>query len=277
MLYRSIHLLFLPHFVFALIFPKGGERLLKKIIDAQEATPLEINLDVGANHGGASSSRLNVNGMAFEISPKPANYDHPKMPGANGKTPQLSSGARALKLIEEGHYVDMSGTRHVKALNGCWEIFWRKNAIHGSLICGFDIPEEYHRNDASLPKCRLYMNFPLWTKASLDNARVRMEQILDRAKFLLDKKKDELNKMKNTINPFMKAFHFGSAAVADEKYSFQPLKSLEIIPSNDDIIWLQEDLLLNAKGLVFSTEESFDQRKSHVQLGAAYASLYHSF
>lgn len=269
MLYRKVLLLFLPQLASALIFPKGGYKLLKKIVDSQKITPLQINLDVGVNK---ESSKLNVNGMAFEISPKPANYDHPKMPGATGKTPQLSSGARTLNLIEEGHYVDISGTKHVKALNGCWEFFWRKNAIHGSLICGFDIPEEYHRNDASLPKCSLYMNFPLWTKASLENARKRKEQILDRAKFLLDKKKDELNKMKKTTNPFMKAFHFGSAADADERYSFQPFKSLEIIPSNDDIIWLQEDLLLSAKGLVFSTEESF-QRKSHVQLGAAYASL----
>jgi len=272
MRYHFVALITIIQLASALIFPKS-DKLMNQVVAAQGITPLEINLDVGANLG---SPRLNVNRMSFEISPKPANYNHPIMPGANGRSPQLSSGARTLKLIEEGYFVDMSGKKHVKALNGCWEIFWRDNALAGSLICGFDIPKEYHRNDASIPKCCLYMNFPLWTKDSLVHARESKDQILNRAKNLLDEKKDELNKMKNTMNPFLKAFHFGNAAFASEKYSFQPLESLEIIPSDDQIIWLQEDLLLNAKGLVFSMGEPL-QRKSHVELGAAYASLYHNF
>jgi len=256
-------------FTSGIILPKPID-ILNQAIGAQKTTPLKINLDVGANE---ESSKLNVNGMAFEICSKMADYDHPMMPGADGKSPQLSSGARELNLIEEGYFIDMSGKKHVKALNGCWEMFWRENALTGSLICGFDIPEEYHRNDASIPKCCLYLNFPLWTKIGLEKARERKDKILGRASFLLDKKQEEMSRMKNTYNPFLKVFHYGNAIMADDKYHFQPLKSLEIIPSDDEIIWLQDDLLLNTKGLVFSKTKMFSQ-SSHVQLGAAYASPY---
>ena len=71
---------------------------LVQVTDAQKTTHLSIKLDVGTT----KESRMNISGMLLELSSKLANYVHPKMPGADGPQPQLSSGVRTLNLIEEG-------------------------------------------------------------------------------------------------------------------------------------------------------------------------------
>lgn len=214
---------------------------------------------------------MNISGMLLELSSKLANYVHPKMPGADGPQPQLSSGVRTLNLIEEGTFVDMMGKTTVKALNGCWEMIWREDNPAGSLICGFDIPEEYHRNDASLPKGRAYVNFPIWTKSGLKEAQETKERMVILAKELMDEKMAELEKMQATSNPFTKVLHYHNALACCEKLGLQDSRRIEAIPSNDEIIALQDDLLLSIKGFVFSKEKAFS-RGQRTLLGTAFAS-----
>ena len=83
--------------------------------------------------------------------------DSPKLPGANGPNPQLSSGAKSLKLLKEGKFIDHTGSRLAGMEHGVFEMIWRKNAKAGALICGFDVPEDITRNDASIPKGRVYV------------------------------------------------------------------------------------------------------------------------
>lgn len=248
---------------------------LIQVTNALTTTPLSIKLDVGIT----PDSRMTISGMLMELSAKLADdYVHPKMPGADGPHPQLSSGVRTLTVIEEGSFISMMGKNDVKFLNGCWEMVWRENAPAGSLICGFDIPQEYIRNEASLPKGRIYLSFPIWTEIGLQDAQETKESTLSRAKELIQEKDQELEKMQATPNPLKKALHYRNAAAAIQKYDFQDLKRIEIVPSNDEIIALQDDLLLTTKGLVFSTEGSFTQQQGgggghHVLLGTAFAGI----
>ena len=258
-----------PVLVSGFIFPqpmsiKNG---LVQVTNAQRATLLNIKLDVGTT----KDSRMSVVGLVFELVPELATYLHPKMPGADGPNPQLSSGVRTLNLIEEGSFIDMMGKKTVKTLNGCWEIVWRENAAFGSLICGFDVPDEYFRNDACLPKGRMYISFPVWTKVGLKDAQESKERVFSRTKDLIGEKESELDKMQMTSNPFMKAFHYRNALAAAEKYYLYDLKAAQMVPSDTAIIPLQDDLLLSTKGMVFSKERIYFHA-THDLLGMATAS-----
>ena len=236
--------------------------------DTQKTTPLTIQLDVGVS----KESRMHIRGLLLELSAQLADYSHPNMPGANGPHPQLSSGVRTLQVIQPGSFITMSGQQEVQALNGCWEMVWRENAFAGSLICGFDLAQDYTRNDASLPKGQLYMSFPVWTRLGLSEAQASKEVTLRRANKLRDEQECELQKMQATPNPIMKALHYRNAAAASiKRFDMEDLKRIEIVPSNEEVIRLQDDLLLTTRGLVFSKEGSFLQGQ-HLLLGTAFAS-----
>jgi hypothetical protein len=240
---------------------------LIQLTDAQKTTPLTIQMDVGIS----DESRMNIRGLLLELSSPLADYVRPNMPGADGPHPQLSSGVRTLQVIQPGSFITMSGQQQVQALNGCWEMVWRENAVAGSLICGFDLIQDYRRNDASIPKGQLYVSFPIWTRRGLDEAQATKEAALRRADKLRDEQECQLQKMQATPNPIMKALHYRNAAAASiERIDMQDLKRIEIVPSNEEIIELQGDLLLTTKGLVFSKEGTFHQGQ-HLLLGTAFA------
>lgn len=64
----------------------------------------------------------------------------------------LTDDLQPLDVIEDGTFVDFSGTRRATLSNGAWELVWRKNANAGALICGFDVPVAIERNDAKIPE-----------------------------------------------------------------------------------------------------------------------------
>jgi hypothetical protein len=222
---------------------------LLQLVEAQTDQRLSVTLVIGKE---GDSSRLPIKGMVFDLHKEHAQYEHVPMPGIDGPHPNLSSGARRLDLIKEGHYSGMSGSQEVRTLKGCWEMVWRKDSPAGSLLCGFEVPEEYKRNDATLPNGRIYISFPIWTKDGLVYGRSEKERVIAQAKEHLDTKNEELEKMKETNNPIMKALHYRNAYDAVEKYGFQPLKMMEGIPDADEVIRLQDDLFLTTKGLVWS-------------------------
>jgi hypothetical protein len=72
--------------------------------------------------------------------------------------------------------------------NGSLEILWRDNAPHGSIICGFHLNQSYQRNDAMLPKDRLYISFPVWTMESLEEQLALKRNAQKHGSELLQKK-----------------------------------------------------------------------------------------
>jgi hypothetical protein len=222
---------------------------LVQMIEAQTEQRLSVTLNIGKE---GDSSRMPIKGMVFDLHKETAQYEHVPMPGIDGPHPSLSGGARRLDLIKDGHYTGMSGPQEVRALKGSWEMVWRKDAPAGTLLCGFEVPEEYKRNDATLPKGRIYFSFPIWTKDGLVYARSEKESVIAQAKEHLDTRNEQFEKMQATNNPIMKALHYRNAYDAVENYGFQPLKMLEGIPDEDEVIKIQDDLFLTTKGLVWS-------------------------
>lgn len=242
---------------------------LSELVDSQKEVMLDINLDIGDDKED-SSPRLSIQGLKLKLSPESADgYEHVKLPGANGPTPKLSSGARQLEILTEGKFIDMSGTRHVKTLKACWELVWRKDALAGALICGFEVPEDYSRNSASasLTSGRTYMSFPVWTQEGLKDGMERKQYILQRAKECIEERDEELTKMNSTNNPLMKALHYRNAYAAMEVYYMQPLSSMEQVPEEGETVKLDGDLFLTTKGLVWRKDQL--SGGSQVLLGAA--------
>ena len=84
-----------------------------------------------------------------------------------------------MELVKDGKFVDITGSKTVTLEHGVWEMIWRNNAkageptvyyfalfgycvlieyiYAGALICGFDVPEEVKRNEASIPKGKMYV------------------------------------------------------------------------------------------------------------------------
>jgi hypothetical protein len=174
--------------------------------------------------------------------------------GNDGPHPKLSGGKRRLELLKEGEFIGPMGSQLVKTLKGCWEMVWRRDAPAGALLCGFEVPEEYKRNEAVLPKGRIYVSFPVWTEDGLKFARGEKQRVTERAQECLSEKEEEMRKMQATSNPLMKALHYRNAYAAAEKYWLQPLKNLQIVPDENEVMKLQDDLLLTTKGLVWSKE-----------------------
>lgn len=233
-------------FIFPEMAPQPG---LAELMDSQRDQRLSVDLEIGEE---GEAPRMAIQGLRFDLKKKDADYEHIKMPGTNGPHPKLSTGIRTLELIKEGHFINNMGTQIVKTLKGCWEVVWKKDAPAGVLLCGFEIPEEYKRNDAKLPAGKIYMSFPVWTKETLDFGRNEKERILNRAKECIEEKNEELTKMQETANPLMKALHYRNAYAAAEKYWLQPLKQMNLVPDENEVVKIQDDLFLTTKGLVWS-------------------------
>ena len=97
---------------------------LEKYAEAQEDALLKIRLDVGQVEMKDSKplitgNRLGIDNLFLQLNGKEiASPKHAKLPGADGPNPQLSSGPKSLEVVNQGSYVDLTGTRHVKLEDG---------------------------------------------------------------------------------------------------------------------------------------------------------------
>jgi hypothetical protein len=159
------------------MFKKPQQHVVRT--DLQELTnqQADAKLNVQLHVGQEGDSCFAVTDMVLELHHEIATYEHPKMPGADGHQPHLSSGPRRLDVLQEGRYISMLGAQNAKTLNGVWEMNWVKDKPAGTLICGFDIPEEYKRNNAILAKGKAYLSFPVWTTKGLDEKKTHRDRM----------------------------------------------------------------------------------------------------
>ena len=68
----------------------------------------------------------------------------------------------------------------------------------------------------------------------------------------------------------MKALHYRNAYAAQEKNWNQPVKRYDMVPEEDEVLTLQDDLLLTTKGLLWSKTLPIGEQ---VLLGTATISL----
>lgn len=238
---------------------------LPQFAQAQTGTLLNIRLDVGTE----PQARMSVSGLVLELKQE-AVSDEEKLvalPGADGPNARASTGAKSLVVRDEAYFIGMNGKQHVPLLHCCWEMVWREGAPNGVIVCGFYVPKEVRRNDASLPAGRLYLSFPVWTKNSLADAQRIKLDVESRARKHMQDTQDELKKMESTNNPFRKAIHFRNAAEAMENYQKTSLSRVEQVPLNTDVIPIQNNLLLATKGFAWSKQQSFFRPTQHTLLG----------
>lgn len=245
----------------ALFFPLGNSFILERpsvpladlgqLVEAQTDRRLAVSLDIGKP---GSISRLAIKDMVFDLTKSAPSFkdDFVKMPGFHGPNPSLSGGLRTMTTVQDGSFISMAGSENVKPLKGCWEIIWRKGAPSGSMLCGFEIDQDYKRNDATLSKGTVYVSFNTWTSQGLKHAQDVKEKSSKRANIAEQKKDEEIAKMAQTSNVLQKVLHYCNAVSAAEDYSKEPTASNKLVPSSDEVIHFEGDMYVSAKGHVWT-------------------------
>jgi hypothetical protein len=257
--------------------PKSIKPDLLQITEKQQDQLLKIHLNIVGHDDGDEQEddsgpphMMAVKDLLVELHHEPAEYDHTSLPGANGPHHKLSSGHRRLDVISEGQYINMQGMQKVQMTKGCWEMCWRKDKPAGTLICGFDVPHDYRRNEAVLPQGEIFVSFPLWTKEGLKIGQDEKRKVEVQLERFLEERDDALVKFEETENPIMKALFFQSAMAALEKYNNVDHHTMETIPMDHQVFPIQDDLLLTTKGLIWGKDASSG---GHILLGDASVAL----
>jgi len=254
MMLSILILVFLLQLANSFILDKAPAPLpyLPQLVEAHTDRRLSVSLDIGKP---GDISRLAINGIEFGLTKRPPSFndDFVKMPGLHGPKPSLSGGLNALTTIQHGSFISMAGNEVVKPSKGCWEIIWSNNAPSGSMLCGFEIDQDYKRNDATLPKGTVYVSFNTWTSEGLKHAQNIKERSSKRASEALEKKHEELAKMRETNNPLEKARHYYNAMSAAEVHAKQPNdQKMKVIPSSEEVIRIEEDMYVSTNGQVWT-------------------------
>lgn len=245
---------------------------LQDMSQGQDGILVNIRLDVGQKE----DSHLLINGLVVElhddnIDAKKAKSSVP-LPGSSGPNPHLSSGAKSLQVLDAAHFIGHDGINHVDMQDGCWEMVWREGAPAGVIVCGFHLAQDVQRGDASLPKGRIYLSLPVWTRDGLTDKQVyKAEKIAEAEQHKIDQA-DDIAKMQATANPLMKALHYRNALAASEKIMMSGVKGLvQSVPDNEDVMPIGDDLVMCTKGTVWTKNGNF-LGEEHVLLGVANAS-----
>ena len=213
-------------------FKERAHPLLSEFAQAQTGILLNIGLDIPKDLTDKSSSRLYIQDLALELQTSSLLKDNVNLPGASGPNPTCSTGPLGIKVHEEGTFVSMKGAQTVHFEKACWEMLWLKDRPAGSLVCGFELPEDISRNDAVLHAGRVYINFPIFTIETLQTAQAKKIEYDTSFKKCTDLQDEEMEKMHSTNNPLMKAVHFRNAVGANEKASLMRTSAYENIPTS---------------------------------------------
>lgn len=226
--------------------------LVEKISKEQVGTTLDIRLDVVNKEDDAS--RMSINGFLLKLTDQPSSKaDRPTMPGADGPNSRLSGGVRSLEILREGQFIDMTGLKKAHVKNGCWELLW-KSGPTGSLICGFEAPEEIRRNSASLPAGEFFVSFPLFSPEALADLQVRKADVERMAAQFKKEKQEHFVKSQEANNPLMKLWHYREAAAAMERHQLLGIKRFEYVPNSNEVVKLGDSVCMSQRGMIWTRQ-----------------------
>lgn len=246
---------------------------LNKLAQSQSGTLLSIGLDI---RNPKSLSRLYIDNLQLELqSTAPSNVlQCIPLPGANGATPQFSTGPLHLNTKSEGSFISIHGKQTMTIENQAWEMLWVADRPTGSIVCGFHLPQPCIRNDAVLPSGEIFLNFRVWTPKGLHIARNdQMTNERRTAKYLAEQR-DALEKLNTTSNPLMKAKFLRDAVAANEQLSFCGTDRYDFVPSEDeDVVTVGDGLLVSKEGSIWTQAKEqtlLGKKDINVFLGRAF-------
>jgi hypothetical protein len=181
--------------------------------------------------------------------PKPTESDSIPMPGVNGPHPITSSGTLPLTILNSGEYVTWpTGAQSVpfttttsdthQQLQPQWEIIWRESSPTGTLVLGMELLQSIQKNsNAMIPAGIMYISFPIWDGRKLQEYQMKKKEYDKTSKQYSQERDAALERMTQTNNVLTKLVHYRDAFQAAEKYSLQPHKLLQHIPTTmNDLI-----------------------------------------
>mmetsp|Transcript_19043 Transcript_19043/g.44364 ORF Transcript_19043/g.44364 Transcript_19043/m.44364 type:complete len:298 (+) Transcript_19043:107-1000(+) len=265
-----IYLLFLTD-VSGLLFPQRKPATQKsklvQIAQTQIGTELKLRLDLVGKED--ADAKMGISGLILRLTDREASKAHPKMPGADGAIPQISTGLRSVEVVQEGYTVTREGLKNTRLMNGCWEMVWKEGAPAGSILCGFEIPETIRRNSASLPQGPLYFNFPVWSRSGLtfwQEKKLEVDQ--ERAKFKHVQTR-EFQMYRNSQNLLEKAVHYKKALDAAEKCMYVAANNphFDRIPAEAEVMPIGDDLVMGLNGALWTHKSAMFGKTKVEHLG----------
>ena len=194
---------------------------------------VRLSLNIGREAGSLmpadwarSGARLLLRDIDLEFASAPAAGNAPgPLPGVAGPRPELSSGARALRVRGRGGatLLDKRGVATVPLRGGAWELVRRPSALAGQLVLTLDAPDGAVRRDAeaSDPRvdsgARLYLTAPVWDAAQLEELRAKLDGARAKASDAQRLKARALEEFRDEgANLLTKALAFRQACAARE-------------------------------------------------------------
>eukprot|EP00984_Skeletonema_dohrnii_P023230 scaffold12308_cov78-Skeletonema_dohrnii-CCMP3373.AAC.1 len=158
------------------------------------------------------------------------------LPGADGPRPNLSSGPHRIDVTNNGSFINMDGLQTVQLKNGVWELVWNIDGLAGLIICGFQLDQDAHRNDAILEKGNLYLTFPIWSTKALQEKQAEKQKAELKYKEYETERNLQLEKLKETPNLLKKAMYFRQAFKAVEDMDNTGFHLMVNLPSEDEVL-----------------------------------------
>ena len=158
------------------------------------------------------------------------------LPGVDGPRPNLSSGPHRIDVINNGSFINMDGLQNVQLKHGVWELVWNDGGLAGLIICGFQLDQDAHRNDAILEKGNLYLTFPIWSTKALQEKQVEKQQAELKYKEYETERNLQLEKLKETPNLLKKAMYFRQAFKAVEDMDNTGFHLMVNLPSEEEVL-----------------------------------------
>ena len=151
---------------------------------------------------------------------------------------------------------------------------WPKEKPSGSLVLGFELPQDYRRNKngAIFPTGNIFLRFPVWSKDSLEYGKTERERILSEYQKLVAEQEKALHVHNSSRNPIEKMVSFRNAIIASEKLDhFKLHQSAGSDLSN--VMKLHDIVFMEKTGTIHLQQGDFDGKTIHKILGRAHASF----
>jgi len=254
---------------------------LDELAEKQQDIQLQLNLDIGMNNENSFTIRDMV--LEFQKSLPKGEEDYTMLPGANGWCKNISSQRRCMKLLQPGSFIDMKGEQHIDVYRPSWEMIWPQETPSGSLVMGFELPQDYSRNEYSttFTSGNIYLRFPIWSKLTLAFGQAKRQSLVVEHDRLYQQKKEALDLCNECrFNPIHKMFHLRHAITIDDKLE-DTIKALEAAGpdlsserggeyNKNMVMKLKDNLYVSKVGLIYRQKGKFDGESNHEKIGTAH-------